>query len=140
MKLLGKILLFIIRKIYIYCVKISIFCNSFTKFFIWSNRWLFSTNHKIIAFLYFIFGIFTSAIATLLSIIIRIELSNTGDVILNGNHQLYNVIITAHGLLMVFFVVMPILIGGFGNFFFPILVVKLTLNHNSLFYKRQILL
>ena len=88
----------------------------------WSNRWLFSTNHKIIAFLYFFLGSFSSVVATTLSVIIRIELSSTGNVILNGNHHLYNVIVTAHGLLMVFFVVMPILIGGFGNFFFPILI------------------
>jgi heme/copper-type cytochrome/quinol oxidase subunit 1 len=87
---------------------------------LWVNRWIFSTNHKIISFLYFFLGGFSSVIATSLSLIIRIELSSSGNVLLNGNHQLYNVIVTAHGLLMVFFVVMPILIGGFGNFFFPI--------------------
>jgi cytochrome c oxidase subunit 1 len=92
------------------------------KFINWVNRWIFSTNHKIIAFLYFLFGSFSAVIATTLSLVIRIELSNTGNVLLQGNHQLYNTIITAHGLLMVFFVVMPILIGGFGNFFFPLLL------------------
>jgi len=45
----------------------------------------------------------------------RMELSNIGDQFFNGNHQVYNVIITAHGLIMVFFLVMPALIGGFGN-------------------------
>ena len=94
----------------------------FKLFFNWVNKWIFSTNHKIISFLYFIFGSFSAVIATTLSLIIRIELSNTGNVILQGNHQLYNTIITAHGLLMLFFVVMPILIGGFGNFFFPLLL------------------
>jgi heme/copper-type cytochrome/quinol oxidase subunit 1 len=43
------------------------------------------------------------------------ELSNPGPGILAGNGQLYNVLITAHGLLMLFFVVMPALMGGFGN-------------------------
>jgi len=46
------------------------------------------------------------------------ELSSPGPGILAGNGQLYNVLITAHGLLMLFFVVMPALMGGFGNKYF----------------------
>jgi heme/copper-type cytochrome/quinol oxidase subunit 1 len=54
-------------------------------------------------------------IGTTFSILMRMELSATGDQFFNGDYQIYNVIITAHGFIMVFFLVMPALIGGFGN-------------------------
>merc|ERR1712232_1310921 len=64
----------------------------------------------------FIFGIS----GTLISVLMRIELYSSGNRIISPENQnFYNVSITLHGLLMIFFLVMPGLFGGFGNYFAP---------------------
>ena len=86
------------------------------------RRWLLSTNHKDIGTLYIIFSIFAGLIGGLISVLMRAELMEPGMQIIGTNYQQWNVWITAHGLIMVFFVVMPALIGGFGNWFVPLMI------------------
>ena len=75
------------------------------------RRWLYSTNHKDIGTMYLFFSVFAGLIGGGMSIYMRMELQEPGVQFME-NGQVWNVFTTAHGLIMVFFMVMPGLIGG----------------------------
>ena len=86
------------------------------------KRWVYSTNHKDIGTLYIIFSIIAGLIGSGFSIMLRAQLAHPHGTFFHGDYQFYNVILTAHALVMVFFMIMPGLIGGFGNWFVPMMI------------------
>ncbi len=79
-----------------------------------------STNHIIIGSVYIFVGLIGGSIGFGLSMIMRLELGMPGYVLLSANQ--YNLCITMHGIFMIFFMIMPVLIGGFGNIIIPVMV------------------
>lgn len=86
------------------------------------QRWLYSTNAKDISIIYFILALFSGIVGSTISIIIRIELSSPGSQYLHGNNQLFNVLVVGHAVLIIFFLAIPALIGGFGNYILPLII------------------
>src|SRR5687767_3159680 len=89
-------------------------------------RWFYSTNHKDIGTLYLILAVVSGLLGLGFSIYMRMELMAPGIQYFgtdgSPDGQQWNVVITAHALLMIFFTVMPALIGGFGNWFVPLMI------------------
>lgn len=83
------------------------------------TNWLLSTNHRRIAVMYFIFTVITGFTGLILATVIRLELAYPGHGFLNNNAEKYLTIASLHAVVMVFFVVVPILFGAFGNFLLP---------------------
>jgi len=91
------------------------------------RRYLFSTNHRDIGTRYLVFAVVAGIIGSVFSGYMRLEFMEPGIQYLaladgSPNDHIWNAFITAHGLIMVFFMVMPALIGGFGNWFVPLMI------------------
>lgn len=83
------------------------------------KRYVYTINHKQIAINYLYFSMFTGLSGAALATFIRMELAMPGSLYFRGDSLRYLQVITAHGLIMVFFVVVPILFGCFANFLIP---------------------
>ena len=89
------------------------------------TRWFCSTNHKDIGVLYLFTAGLMGALSVAFTMYMRMELMEPGAqymVLDDGspNGHLWNVMVTGHGILMMFFVIIPALFGGFGNYFMPL--------------------
>jgi len=84
------------------------------------NKVIITTNHIYIGAVYIITGLIGGSIGFGLSIILRLELALPGFILCSSLQ--YNSNITFHGIFMIFFMIMPILIGGFGNILLPLML------------------
>ena len=85
------------------------------------RRYVYSTNHKDIGLMYLAFSVFAGLLGGFFSMMMRAELMYPGLQIFQEAHA-FNVFVTGHGLVMIFFVIMPAMIGGFGNYLVPLLI------------------
>jgi heme/copper-type cytochrome/quinol oxidase subunit 1 len=83
------------------------------------KKYIYTVNHKRLALNYFFLSMVTGLSGAILATMIRLELAHPGSPFFKGDSLRYLQVITAHGLIMVFYVVVPIIFGGFANFLIP---------------------
>jgi heme/copper-type cytochrome/quinol oxidase subunit 1 len=91
--------------------------NDLRKYFL--KKHIYTINHKRIALNYLYFSLWTGMSGAALATMVRLELAYPGSMFFKGDSLRYLQVITAHGLIMVFFVVVPVVFGAFANFFIP---------------------
>ena len=98
------------------------------------RKYIFSTDHKIIGIQFLFTALFMMAIGGFLAMLIRWQLAFPGKPVpilgsLFPNNMMvggvmlpefYTALFTMHGTLMIFFVVIPLLVGTFGNYLIPL--------------------
>lgn len=84
-----------------------------------TKKWFYTINHKKLGLLYFYYSLLTAIFGSYLATCIRLEMAYPGSPFFNGDSLKYLQVITAHALIMIFFVVVPIFFGGFANYFLP---------------------
>jgi cytochrome c oxidase subunit 1 len=89
------------------------------------SKYVFSTDHKVIAKQYMFTGMTMAVIGGLLAYVMRMQLADPG-VAVPGYGTVgpaaYNAIVTMHGTIMIFWVAMPLLLAALGNFLIPLMV------------------
>ena len=83
------------------------------------NSWVYTTNHKRISINYFNFVLVSGTAGMSLATVIRLEFAYPGVGVLAGDSLQYLSVATAHGVIMVFYMIMPAIFGAFGNFLLP---------------------
>ncbi len=99
------------------------------------RRWVFSVDHKVIGLQYLFTGFSFLVLGTLLSLLIRWQLGFPGKPLSFMAHlapngmpagvmlpDYYHMAFTMHATIMIFFAVIPILVGGFGNYLVPLMI------------------
>ena len=84
------------------------------------KSWLLTIDHKRIAMLYLAAVTFFFALGGLMAVVIRIELATPGGDLVGADT--YNRLFTMHGVLMIFFFLIPAIPGVLGNFLLPIMI------------------
>ena len=89
---------------------------------VFARDWFFTTNHKKLGLNYLIFSSISGLFGTILATLIRLELAQPNSLIFANKANAYHVVVGMHAIIMVFFLVTPVIFGGFGNYFLPIQV------------------
>ena len=78
-------------------------------------------NHKTLGLYYTCTSLASGISGSMYSVVLRLELYGTGSRVISPENQyFYNLVFTLHGILMIFYLIMPVLYGGFGNYTTPV--------------------
>ena len=89
------------------------------------HKYILPTDHKIIGMQYIFTGLIMAIIGGYFAYAFRMQLAFPGEIVplygLVGPGE-YNMLVTNHGTIMIFWVAMPVLIAGFGNYIIPLMI------------------